>query len=311
MSNDAAKSRLSIGSEKVSTSSSDIPSLLEFGLTPLQEKIFVSLVSASGMSTTQLSKMTAAHRSDIYRALHKLVKIGLVETSVGNPSRYYATEPIKAVRLLVEQKRKELLHLESKTDMISEWLEKERENAIVSSSLSNSEEEEPATFRLVKGNAVTPKVLQSIQSARTEIIKVVSAQALRRHYFEFADFEKEATARNVTVRILTEVIPQNYRIALNYSKCVHLRHVANLDRSLRYLIIDGCELVLAGTVEYKDELDRSILTTKNSVLVQGCASYFEDMWLKSISIEERLRLVQGSLGKNERVSSEKSKSRPF
>jgi sugar-specific transcriptional regulator TrmB len=289
-----AKSDVSSSREK--SSQPEIPSLLEFGLTPLQERIFVSLVGTNGLTTTQLSKIAVAHRSDVYRALHKLAKIGLVSASVGNPSRYYAAEPIEAVRLLLELKRKELLTLESKTDTITEWLEKERDN-LKAASLLASEDQEPATFRLVKGNAVTPRVVQSIQSATTEIIKVVSAQALRRHYFEFSEFEKEGTARNVTVRILTEVVPQNLRIALNYSKCVHLRHVANLDRSLRYLVIDGSELVLAGTVEYKDELDRSVLTTKNSVLVQGCVSYFEDMWQKSVAISERLRLLQNSLKK--------------
>jgi sugar-specific transcriptional regulator TrmB len=279
-----------------SSSSLLIPSLVEFGLTQLQEKIFVSIVGTGGMSTTEISKVASIHRSDVYRALQKLVKVGLVEANVGNPTRYYATEPTEAVRLLVELKRKELLLLESRTDNITEWLERER-NRAKSFSLPSKESEdqdEPATFRLVKGNAVTQRIIQSIQSAHNEIIKVVSAQALRRHYFEFSEFEREAFSRNVTVRILTEIVPQNLRVASNYSKYVHLRHVANLDRSLRYLVIDAAELVLAGTVEYKDELDRSILTTKNSVLVRGCESYFEDMWSKSISARDRLYLIQNS-----------------
>jgi sugar-specific transcriptional regulator TrmB len=276
----------------------EMPSLLDFGLTPLQERIFVSLIGSSGLTTTQLSRIANAHRSDVYRALQKLAKLGVVESTVETPSTYYAIEPLKAVRLLLEKRREEFLTLESKTDAVTEWLERERDTPKISPA---QEEEEPATFRLVKGNAVTPKVSQSIQSSQSEIIKVVSAQALRRHYFEFSEFEKEATSRNVTVRILTEVTPQNIRIALNYSKCVHLRHVANLDRSLRYLVIDGIELVLAGTIEYKDELDRSVLTTKNAVLVRGCLSYFEDMWAKSLSIDERLRLLQNSHGKTKKA----------
>ncbi|HZW56438.1 MAG TPA: helix-turn-helix domain-containing protein [Nitrososphaerales archaeon] len=279
-----------------------LSTLLEFGLTPLQRKIFVSLVGMSGLTTTEISRVTKVHRSDVYRALRKLLEIGLVEVDVESPSRYYAIEPIKAVRLLLEGKREELISLESKTDALTEWLERQRESALLrnqqqsSAAKKGQDDDDTATFRLVKGNAVTPKVISSIQSARREIVKVVSALALRRHYIEFAEYEEQATARGVTVKILTEIQPQNYRIAKSYAGCAHLRHVANLDRSLRYLVIDGSELVLAGTVQYGDEPDRSVLTTKNSVLVRGCVSYFEDMWAKSLSFEERLRVVTKSLG---------------
>lgn len=284
-------------SEHQGTNNQGIPSLVEFGLTPLQEKIFVSLVGTGGLSTTELSKATGVHRSDVYRSLRKLLEIGLVEVNVGSPSRYYAIEPIKAIRLLLEERREELISLESKTDALTEWLEKQQRDG--HQFPTNKEDDETATFRLVKGNAVTPKVISSIQSAHTEIIKVVSAAALRRHYFEFSEYEKQATARGVTTRVLTEIQPQNYIVARSYSECVHLRHVANLDRSLRYLVIDGSELVLAGTVEYRDELDRSVLATSNKVLVRGCISYFEEMWSKSLGFEERLRIISNSINQNE------------
>ena len=270
-----------------------LPSLLDFGLTPLQEKIFVTLLGTGGLSTTEVSKITAVHRSDVYRALRKLVEVGLVEVVVGNPSRYFPIEPMKAVRLLLDEKREELISLESRTDALTEWLEDQRKNNL-QQQMSPKVEDDTATFRLVKGNAVTPKVIASIQSAEREIIKVVSAPALRRHYIEFSEYEKEASARGVTVRMLSEITPQNFRVAKSYSDSVHLKHVANLGRSLRYLVIDNSELVLAGTVEYKDELDRSILSTRNEVLVRGCISYFEEMWAKSLSFQERSRIISNS-----------------
>src|SRR5271157_595410 len=87
----------------------EMPSLADFGLTPLQEKIFVTLTGSKGLSTTEISKVTTVHRSDVYRALRKLVEMGLVEVIVGNPSRYFAIEPTKAVRLLLDEKREELV----------------------------------------------------------------------------------------------------------------------------------------------------------------------------------------------------------
>ena len=140
-----------------------------------------------------------------------------------------------------------------------------------------------------------PRVIDSIESAKGEIIKVISAAALRRHYIEFSEYEKAATARGVTLRVLTEVQPSNYRVAKNYAECVHLNHVANLENSLRYLVIDGSELVLAGTIVSNDEPDRSVLSTKNSVLVNGCISYFEELWAKSISFVERMKVLQRNM----------------
>jgi len=288
------------------TATSVMPSLLDFGLTPLQERIFITLTGSNGLSTSQVSKITAVHRSDVYRALRKLVETGLVEVIVGNPSRYFAIEPVKAVRLLLDEKRGELVSLESKTDALTEWLENQRNKQQQQQVSSGAAEDETATFRLVKGNAVTPKVIASIQSAEREIIKVVSAPALRRHFIEFSEYESEASARGVTVRMLSEITPQNYRVAKNYSECVHLKHVANLGRSLRYLVIDGSELVLAGTVEFKDELDRSVLSTRNEVLVRGCVSYFEEMWAKALSFQERSRVISNSSNSNGQKKSSSS-----
>lgn len=269
------------------------PILTEFGLTPLQARVFVLLEGSDGLSTSEISKMINVHRSDIYRALKRLTQSGLVEVSVGNPSRYYAIEPTKAVRLLLDERRNELMVLESKTDALTEWLESQRDSEHVSSS---QEDDYPSAFRLVRGSAVNPRVIDGIQSARSEIIKVVSATALRRHYIEFSEHEKQASARGITVRMLTEIQPSNFRVAKSYSECVHLRHVANLDNSLRYQVIDGSELILAGTVNSKEEPDRSVLSTKNIVLVNGCISYFEEMWSKSIAFDERIKVLQGSSG---------------
>ena len=58
---------------------------------------------------------------------------------------------------------------------------------------------------------------------------------------------RKRVREGVTVRMLSEITPQNFRVAKVYSDSVHLKHVANLGRSLRYLVIDNSELVLAGT----------------------------------------------------------------
>jgi sugar-specific transcriptional regulator TrmB len=272
-----------------------VPSLVEFGLTPLQARVFVVLLASDGLSTGEVSRLTNVHRSDSYRTLKKLSQLGLIETNVGNPLRYYAIDPSKAVRLILESRRDELINLESKTDALTEWLENQKLKTAGSSRAQDDPDIDPSAFRLVRGNAVIPRVIDSIESAKSEIIKVISPSALRRHYIEFSEYEKAATARGVTLRVLTEVQASNSRVAKSYSECVHLNHVANLENSLRYLVIDGSELVLAGTIVSNDEPDRSVLSTKNSVLVKGCISYFEELWAKSISFVERMKILQKNL----------------
>jgi sugar-specific transcriptional regulator TrmB len=264
--------------------------LQDLGLTESQVKVFVLLAESNGLSSTEISKLTRLHRSDTYRALKRLTTIGVVEVGIGSPSRYFSVEPIRAVRILLDLKRNELSELETKSDTLIEWLETRRREKSESLSLGDfssslfggKDVDDLSDFRLVRASSVTSKIVSEINSAKEEIVKVVSALALRRHYVEFCEYERKASLRGVKVLVLTEINSSNSIVARKYSEHVSLNHVSNLENSLRYLIVDRKRLILAGTrTPSADDAERSVLCTSNRVLVNGCLSYFQSMWAKS------------------------------
>jgi sugar-specific transcriptional regulator TrmB len=267
--------------------SKGLGTLVKLGLTGLQGRILSVLIGSKGLTILEISKAIGVHRSDVYRTIKSLVDLGLVEVAVENPTRYHGVEPQRAVRLLLDARRNDLAKLESETDRLTDWLEERGSENIA----SPGGEETKSDFRLVRSKSVIPKVAEYIQSAEKEIIKVVSSNALRRHYVEFSPYEQKASARGVTVRVLTEINNRDMMVAKDYGKWVHLNHVANLDNSLRYMVVDGTQLVLAGTLNSDEGLDRVILITRNLVMVKGCMSYFEELWSKSVPAKERLRVL--------------------
>lgn len=273
--------------------------LMKLGLTRLQSKVLAASMWGGGLTIMEMARALNIHRSEVYRALKSLVKLGLVEVAVENPPRYHGVEPERAVRLLLDARRTDLMTLESETDGLVSWL---RDKGEANPSPPASREAMP-DFRLIRGKAVTPRIVQYIKSARKEIVKVVSSNALRRHYVEFSEYEHEATMRGNTVRILTEIKPRDLLVAKDYSRYVHLNHVADLDNSLRYMVIDGTDLVLAGTINSGGKPDQMILVTRNLVMVKGCLSYFEELWSKSVPAHARIRVLSEKFGRDE-VSTE-------
>ena len=263
---------------------------MKFGLTGLQSKVLAVSMTEGDLTIMEIARAINVHRTEVYRALKELVRLGVVEVTLGTPPRYHGIEPEKAVRVLLDARRSNLMTLESETDALVQWLTEKAGTSLG----SPPEKEAPSDFRVIRGNAVVPRVAEYIQSAKKEIVKVVSSTALRRHYVEFSEHEHAASARGTTVRVLTEINAQDILVAKDYSRYVHLNHVANLDNSLRYMVIDGTDLVLAGTVNTGGGPDQMILVTRNMVMVKGCLSYFEELWSKSVPARARIRVLKES-----------------
>jgi sugar-specific transcriptional regulator TrmB len=91
------------------------PQLLEeLGLNPTQAKLYLLLVQKGSLTPSAAAEAIGQQRTTVYMALQSLQKLGLVEESAtGKIKAYQATNPI-ALEKLSEQRRQEVIDIESK-----------------------------------------------------------------------------------------------------------------------------------------------------------------------------------------------------
>ena len=81
--------------------------LADFGFTYNQAKIYASIAKLHSASVSAISKMANVRREHIYRTIPKLEKMGLIEKSLGTPSKIKAIPLEEAFSFLIKQRQDE------------------------------------------------------------------------------------------------------------------------------------------------------------------------------------------------------------
>jgi sugar-specific transcriptional regulator TrmB len=130
---------------------------MNLGLTLLQAKIYFTLANLKNSRIKRISKASNVARSDIYRVMPTLEKLGLAERTVSNPIMYIGVPLKEGVSILLQQKTEEHAELQKKTkallgnlqeNNVGLMLEREDRHFIISSEKKNpSEKTERGNFR--------------------------------------------------------------------------------------------------------------------------------------------------------------------
>ena len=100
--------------------------LQKYGLTMVQAKVYCCLVKMKKTSSTKVAKEIGVHRSEVYRVLRELVKIGIASENIATrPIQYAATPPDRALQHLVQIREKEIEHLKTTLPELLDWLNKQ------------------------------------------------------------------------------------------------------------------------------------------------------------------------------------------
>jgi sugar-specific transcriptional regulator TrmB len=95
-----------------------IQSLMDFGLSLLQAKIYLTLVKLKRANVKSIAQASNVSRQDIYRILPALKKMGLAEKIIAKPTLYEATPMKLSLSILLQKKKQEYAELRKK----EEWL---------------------------------------------------------------------------------------------------------------------------------------------------------------------------------------------
>ena len=256
-----------------------IPELTNFGLTPLQARVYVRLLMLGPSHARHLGSILGINRVDTYRILRGLRKRGLLEVLISEPSKYVAVEPGQAIEILISERQKQISDLRSRSPSVLSWL----------NSIARSEPEPvgPQTiddssvthFRLKYGIQMVDSLRKLARTSQTEILKIWSAPGLIFHSEEglLEEFEK-AAARGVKIRGLVEITEGNKEDVRYLSQFAILRSAKDLSTTLRYTISDSKEVLVNATQAPLEQAGVMAFWTDNPAIVHGFIEDFTRKW---------------------------------
>lgn len=282
-------------------SNDGIDVLYEYGLTPLQAKIFVDLLSFGPSLAKDLSNRLDLNRVDVYRVLGSLKKRGLVEVTLQNPSLFTATHPKVALEILMNEEEERLLQLRRRSREVLAWLATLQTNR--SKTIISDESPNPL-FKIIYGRALFECWRKMLKAAKSEVLSVWSDYGLKlisdRGFIEpFVD----CVERGIGVRMIATIDERNYEAARRFMKIVNLRHSEFVESSFRYVIVDQSQAVISAisTPAVSSHI-LSAVWTDSAAFVVGIKNEFEMCWKTSTEAKSRMVTLQSSVtgGSNRR-----------
>ncbi len=245
-------------------------------MSPLQAQFYVVLVQNGALPASAVAQVAGVDKSDAYRVLRALRKLGLVEVELREEKSFFsAVMPERAIHTLLDVREDELEDLKGKGKVLSEMLR----NA--SKASANMQPTQEPFFRIVSGNQVFNRWSEAILHAKKNVIKVIPGYTLPVHFVRLSDVEAEQ-AKKVSITIVTEITQQNMITAAEYYKKIKLHHALGLSSSFRYLLIDDAEVFMGGTPYTTSIEDHVVMWTNNKVFVEACIKDFEGLMKRAI-----------------------------
>jgi sugar-specific transcriptional regulator TrmB len=260
----------------------DATTLIDFGFTYNQAKIYAAITRLHSASVGAISRMAKVRREHVYRTLPKLEKMGLIERGLGTPAKIKALPVEHAFSILVKRQQEEAnKKVAALVNEASDFIEHFKQIDW----RTTSQEDEPQFSLLSEKDAVMSRMTDIIERAQNEINIAASRRKLARIVFDFADLMKRALKKGVRIQILTEVpedgdnLPRIIEESTLPGKLLELKYTSELPS--HYLVVDGTEIMFSTST--KDDADNSSLWTNNRSFLALIQKSFDDSWRTSMS----------------------------
>jgi sugar-specific transcriptional regulator TrmB len=249
--------------------------LEKLGLTNLQTRIYLSLISYGSSTVAEISKITTIARQDIYKILPYLLTLGIIEKIIETPAKYKAVPLKDAISKLFDSRKKESIKLHKKAKEFCEYFSKKdiRKNIILMD----------YDFIIIpKKKRLVSEIKKTMQTAQRNADIIISKETSKAIFLFLSDFEK-TVQRGVKIRFLANK-SEKIRNWLKENKTLIKNPNFNIkfsDKiiSIRAGLYDKQKLILA-TQPSTLILDSPALLTNNSVIIELFQSYFNSIWNK-------------------------------
>ncbi len=253
-----------------------LTSLLEFGLTQNQARVYLFLSKNTSKSAPEISKSLKIPRTETYHLLNGLQSKGITIAAFGKPTKFQAVPFDKSINILVSNERTRLDELEKQSlYMISQW------NMIPDTESGDALIKENR-FQIVQGKvSIVAKLNQLINSAKKDVYLLGSEKDFMKFYHtDFIDSLKDS---NSNLKILMSTSNSSPFIVDELPANCIKRFEDSLGENLWFLIKD-CEEIFFF-IKNGENSEMIAVWTDSKTMLNSMKLLFNMIWKKAEQFE--------------------------
>jgi len=252
-------------------------SLIHYGLTPNQSKVYLYLTKTGEKTASGISKNLNIPRTESYHLLNSLEQKGIIFSIFGKPTKFNSVPIDDALTIIIDNEKNRILDLELKKEKIlTLW-------NTIPKHVDDSENLDGNKFQILQGrNSILVKIERMVKTPEKEVMVLGSdTNFIKFYHTEFVNLLKKTKA---DLQVLTTYSKKG-QFALDG---IPLNNIKKLDESNRhnfsFIIKDDSEVVFfinSGSSELM------AIWTDSKSFVSTLKSLFKLIWRKSPYVLER------------------------
>ena len=262
---------------------SDLLDLLaQHGVPEKGARVYLAACRAGPQTASELARLSAVSRVEAYRLIKQLAADGLLRATGGRPMRFAALAPDELLDRWIRRASDHVRRLEQdRGKILTDWEDARTE----------FDERDPRKFAVLEGRETIHRfLLKRLGTAERQVLLSASGVSLPRVIDAGTDRAlREARARGVKVRIVTEVFPQNLVDAKHLASFAELRH-SNGPVMNRTVVIDrlGALAYVSGEEGFGRSGEEQVaLWSSAPMFVQLACDYHRRLWVPGERAESR------------------------
>jgi sugar-specific transcriptional regulator TrmB len=253
--------------------------LVKLGLSKNEIRVYVYLARTGMLKASEISEVISLHRTETYRILRDLEKIGLVSSVFEKPLKFVATPFEKTLDILIESKKLRLQLLErKKNDLVSLWV------ALPKAEVELSRKE---VFQILEGEEqINIKAEEILEKSKSEVCMFASDSDIAHFYHSgLLDKLERIEKKDFSVRLLASDSAKS-KFFIKELKLNGVRSSATCPEDLSsFIIVDQEQLLflINKNGEPKDAMEEkkeklAALWTNYQAFIKALSALFSELW---------------------------------
>lgn len=244
--------------------------------------MYLAACRAGPQTASELARLSAVSRVEAYRFIKQLSADGLLQATGGRPLHFAALPPEELLDRWIRKASDHVRRLEhDRSKILTDWEERRTE----------FDERDPRKFAVLEGRETIQRfLLKRVGTSGRQVLLSASGVSLPGVIDGGIDRAlREAHARGVKVRIVTEVYPQNLVDAKHLASFAELRHSSGpvMNRSV---VIDrlGALVYVSGEEGFgRTGAEQVALWSSAPMFIQLARDYHRRLWTPAERAEAR------------------------